>query len=185
MKKTNYQHYSACITELVRLTREKYTGAFVIHTKSSDKGVAMFHLDGGEIVFIYMHGKRGQDAMPMIRDIEYGELSYKASDFGSIRIGLPETRSILDYLTEKSTASDKAIPRLETLKASNENNVKKLIVSALTEFIGPMSKMLCNQYLTSPSSYKKGIIELSRVIPNEDNRKRFTSEANELINGAS
>jgi hypothetical protein len=148
------------IKELVILCRRKSSGTVFYNLESGLS--ARMVLNHGEICWIAFADLRGMDAINEIRSIERGRMSFNSSL--KLTIGtqnLPTTPEILKEVntrdsshrskTSNQKATDSSSVSTESFSGHsfNKDEVCETVVKESIEFIGPIAKLICADYMKS------------------------------------
>ena len=170
MADNEIRHYADMMAELMRLYREKRTGSLFFI--SPDSRMAQVNFEEGEIVFIYYRGKRGEEALHLLPEIQQARVIFEEEPEAAIRIPLPSTSAIIRFLTEAESAA--AVQPVTAKKAVRDlRTPREVLEAALIRNIGPMGGMLCDEVFEQNMSLDNAIQHLSTFIPNSRNAQRF------------
>jgi hypothetical protein len=165
------QSLSEIIAHVVRLCGEQRTGTLFV--KSGHRLVGQVGIENGEIVFLFSLGKRGTAALPlMLSATDGGQTSFLPGQV-PIRIPLPPTAEILEFLSAPRAATgspDKAALRADGHLSSATRTV---LENTLREFIGPIAGMVCADIFRSGGSVDIVIATLARELPTPELGDRF------------
>jgi len=145
---------------------------------TDDNQMARLNLNAGEIDFISFHNKRGADALAMLSNIQAGRLRFEAGHTaGKETIDLPSTVDILEYLhnpvgTQSAPAS--SAPKHTGMALSATHRV--MIEEVLTEFIGPMASIVCEEELNAASNLESGLMRLAALIQESSQAQDFLTQ---------
>jgi hypothetical protein len=159
------------VATIMRLCREQRTGTLFV--KSGHRLVGQVGIENGDIVFLFSLGKRGMAALPVLLSAtDGGNVTFVAGPV-QIKLPLPPTSEILQYLSEQLAAAgpaDKAAFRAdEHLSAAT----RTVLESTLREFIGPIAGMVCADTFRKASSVEVVIAALIQELPSRDMADRF------------
>jgi hypothetical protein len=158
--------------ELPKLCREKRTG--MVFIASSDNRLAQFGLDQGEIVFLAFQNKRGLEALSSLQtqDFKIGVFRFIEGQASPSRPTLPATDDILKQLAggehQRST-----VPAEPVSARTLSDNVKAVLVQELTECIGPMAAIVCEETWGSVSTLAQALDALGQELPDVNQAARF------------
>ena len=170
MANNEFKHYAELMAELMRMYREKRTGSLFFITP--DNRMAQVNFDGGQIVFIYYRGKRGQEALRLLPEILQARVVFEEEPEAAIRTPLPDTTKIIGYLTEVEAAAA-VMPATARKQASELRNAREIVEYELISSIGPVGGMLCEEAFGNDMPLESAIQHLSSFIPNSQNAQRF------------
>jgi len=139
--------YGQLIGELRRLCAQHQTGRLFITT--SDNHSVSFGLQNGVIVALSFRNQTGLEALAAIQRVHKGSASFSGGLPPKSQPGLPPTSELLSLLqkaaTDPADAAD-AGPRLvnETVARS-----RAVIEAELTEYLGPMARIVVEEHVTA------------------------------------
>lgn len=171
-------HYAELMAELMRAYREKHTGSMFFLTP--DNRMAQINFDRGDIVFIYYRGKRGEDALRLLPEIQRARVIFEDESEAAIRIPLPSTKNIIGYLTE-SEAATRVLPMTARKSPAELRSPREIIEAALIRNVGPMGGMLCDEAFDRRMSLENTIQHLSTFIPKPRNAQHFRISLHKLF----
>ncbi|MET0029291.1 MAG: hypothetical protein ABW101_16800 [Candidatus Thiodiazotropha sp.] len=176
---------------LVTLCRDKSSGTVFYNLESGLS--ARMVLNHGEICWLAFGELRGVDALQAIREIERGRMSF--NPLLKLAIGkqaLPTTPEILRTINTREAHSFSTPPQAiasVTATASAEETVSgrtfdrervfEVVSGEAMEFLGPIAKLLCQDYmksmgaLLSGNEIKKLINAIVQDIGDEEKVRRF------------
>ncbi|MET0091379.1 MAG: hypothetical protein ABW068_15405 [Candidatus Thiodiazotropha sp.] len=176
---------------LVTLCRDKSSGTVFYNLESGLS--ARMVLNHGEIYWLAFGELRGVDALQAIREIERGRMSF--NPLLKLAIGkqeLPTTPEILRTINTREAHSFSTPPQAiasVTVTATSEETVsgrtfdRELVFEVVSgeamEFLGPIAKLLCQDYMKSMgvslsgNEIKKLINAIVQDIGDEEKVRRF------------
>lgn len=173
----SYKPLSHLIAEMETLCRDGSTGMIFIAT--DDNQMARVNLHAGEINFISFHNKRGADALTLLTTIHAGRLRFEEGlTAEKSTIDLPSTVDILEFLHHPvgtlnvSAVSSTPKHTGATLSASD----RVVIEEVLTEFIGPMACIVCEEELSAVQDLESGLRKLSAEIQDPGQVQDFLTQ---------
>jgi hypothetical protein len=115
---------------------------------TADNHVAQFILRNGEIVGLSYRLVRGLDALPSLRTFTAGRYRFVEEPIARTDPGLPPTPDLLALLTPEHAGSGESPPSSPPphMKQACES-ARALIEPELTEFLGPMAALICQEHL--------------------------------------
>lgn len=162
--------------ELPNLCRENRTG--MIFVVSNDNRLAQFGLDQGEIVFLAFQGKRGLEALASLKGLDF-KISVSRFFEGQAspsRLALPATDDILKQLGGGEHHRP-AAPADPISARPLSDHVKAVLEQELTEFIGPMAAIVCEETWGLVGSLGQALDVLSQELPDAKQAARFQQNA--------
>jgi hypothetical protein len=148
---------------------------------TAENHVAQFILRGGEIVGLSHRLLRGLDALPSMRTFAAGRYRFIEEPVDRIDPGLPPTLDLLALLIPEcsgpaeSSRSTLPAPNLRQALAS----VRSVIEPELTEFLGPMAELICQEHLAhvtaldSPEHFTRLVEAIAKEIGDSTKEAQF------------
>ncbi len=145
-KSTPLLKYQELIAEIHRLFAEKQTGTIFITT--SDNHLVRMVLNKGEIVhLVYDTNYRSYDAIPLLKKIQAGRLQFARGIFeAAAEISLPPTQELLYVLKGKGEEKDLLTYSPKKVDSPFEEVIIQ-IKRALSNHIGPIAALICDEYI--------------------------------------
>lgn len=172
--------FTQLIAELRQLCRERRTGMVFITT--DDNQLAQLILENGNIVYLFFKTQRGENALRALRQYNTGSLRFAPGPIPTFRSELPPAEEVLESL---QTADDQTLPEpiidpTEEATAPppsgrmelSERN-KSILLEELTELIGPMAIIVCQEKLRSFHDLHTTIDVLGSALPDAAQATRF------------
>ena len=116
---------------------------------TADNHVAQFTLRGGEVVGLSHRLLRGVDALPSMRTFTAGRYRFVEEPIARTDPGLPPTLDLLALLIPEHAAPPEfplPMPPTPNVRQGLES-VRALIEPELTEVLGPMAGLICEEHL--------------------------------------
>lgn len=173
----SYKPLSHLIAEMETLCRNRSTGMVFIAT--DDNQMARLNLNAGEIKFISFHNKRGADALALISNIQAGRLRFEEGlTAETVTIDLPSTVDIFKFLNNPigtlSASAVSSAPKHTGMALSASDRV--MIEEVLTEFIGPMACIVCEEELNAAPDLESGLRKLAAEIQESSQIQDFLTQ---------
>lgn len=167
--------FSMIVVELQRQCEEKETGVFYISTESNRSVIVM--IEHGQIVYINCYNKRGQEAIDLMTTIESGKYRFDSAAAIVRRDSLPETKAILQMLAGAGSAGEE-LESTSTQEATSggipfSQEQKSILEKHLTDFIGPIAAIICEENFESTSDLSTAINLLAAEIPSSVQAVKF------------
>jgi len=179
------------IDALQSLCDAKRSGIMFIIT--ADNHVAQFILRRGEIVGLSHRLLRGLDALHSMRTFAAGRYRFVEEPVDRTDPGLPPTLDLLALLIPEHPAP--AEPPQSTSPTSSMKqaleSVRALIEPELTEFLGPMAGLICQEHLarlpalTSPQHFTRLVEDIAKEIGDSTKEAQFKQRALSSFKGTS
>jgi hypothetical protein len=170
---------SEIVASIERLCREQRTGTLFV--KSGHRLVGQVGIENGEIVFLFSLGKRGTAALPlMLSATDGGQTSFLPGQV-PIRIPLPPTAEILEFLSTPTAASGS--PDKVALRADGHLSAatRTVLENTLREFMGPIAGMVCADIFRSGGSVDVVVATLAKELPTRELADRFRGLVRERL----
>jgi hypothetical protein len=171
--------HEGVIDALQSLCDAKRSGTMFIIT--TENHVAQFILRGGEIVGLSHRLLRGLDALPSMRTFAAGRYRFVEESVDRIDAGLPPTLDLLALLIPEHAGPAES-PQ-STLPTPNMRqaieSVRSLIEPELTEFLGPMAELICQEHLAhvtalnSPQHFARLVEAIAKEIGDSTKEAQF------------
>lgn len=163
---------SQLIDLLKALVEEQRTGTVYVHT--DDNHLIAVGVDRGEFISLICGPKRGERAIPMIRNMRTGTFRLEDKAMPSRRGGanLPSSEALLSMLANEDGDS----------QVSDCTWVQDVICKVLAEYMGPIAPLMCRETIKSaggidsPDKVKRVIDELAQEIDDVAEAKRFLAQ---------
>ena len=171
--------YGQLIGEVRRLCAQHQTGRVFITT--SDNHSVSFGLQNGAIVALGFRNQTGLDALAAIQRVHKGSLSFASGLPPKPQPGLPPTPELLALL--QSAAADPADAADAGPRPVNEAVARSraVIEAELTEYLGPMARVVIDEHLPAASNLTGLIDSLAREIGDPAKSARFKERVRERL----
>ena len=171
------------VAQIATLCAQGATGTVLL--VSDDNRMAQVHLHAGQIVFVLCRGRRGRDALGIMRTMRRARLSVDAAAAVSGDGAALPTATILAYLggaldhlpdapagsiRPAGNAASAAPPDFLTAK------LRLACQQAVTRYIGPMAEIVCAEHFDSAPDARALAIALAAEIPGREQAARFRAE---------
>jgi len=161
-------------SELQRIIDNKLTG--IVFVASGDNRSAQISFLDGVMVFALCQGQKGLKAIELIAQMVQVRFRFQKGPIPASRIEMPSMDEVLAYfnnekrdtfsealLAEKFTKKQSSALSSEVQSLSKEE--KQIIREVLTECIGPMALILCEDHLDEVKTLEEAIEILVSEIP--------------------
>ncbi|NJN45299.1 MAG: DUF4388 domain-containing protein [Candidatus Competibacteraceae bacterium] len=180
--------FAQLVGELRQLCREQSTGMAFITT--DDHKLAQVSLENGNIVYLFFNKQRGEDALQALRQVTGGHLRFTPGTIPTFRSELPPAEQVLDFLqpqgagdSQPSVASAEIPTPQPTIASVLTEQEKSILQEELTEFVGPMAVIVCQEHLQTATDLNTAIDRLSRDLPDSSQAERFRSSVLRRVKG--
>lgn len=168
--------HSALISELQRVAQAKATGIFFL--ASSSNRSAQISFAEGVMVFALCQGKKGIGALELIAQMEEVRLRFQEGTIPSARTDMPSFEEVIALLSGSKRQG--GLPAGNTIASAGKSSKtspapsagtelsstqKQLIRDVLTECIGPMAMILCEDYLDKVHTLDEALNTIANEIP--------------------
>jgi hypothetical protein len=97
MAQAEFMPFPSLMEQIAHLCGQHQTGTVML--VSDDNRMGQMHLRGGEIVFVMCRGRRGRDALGIMRTMQAARLSFVAGAVDAAEAIEWASKTVLDYLT--------------------------------------------------------------------------------------
>jgi hypothetical protein len=183
--------FPSLITQIADMCRRGLSGS--VQLVSDDNRMAQLHLRAGQIVYVMCRGRRGQDALGIMRTMRNARLSVdNAAVVNSDSAGLP-TADILAYLggsleqlpgtdARASAAASLATATAAAAPASFLTPELRLACQqTLARYIGPMAAIVCDEHFDSAPDAGALAHALAAEIPGAQQSVKFKAEIAKVL----
>jgi hypothetical protein len=151
----------------------------MVFIATDDNQMARLNLNAGEIKFISFHNKRGADALSLLSNIQAGRLRFEEGLTAEIATrDMPSTVDILEFLRNPvgtlSASAASSTPKHMGMALSASDRV--MIEEVLTEFIGPMACIVCEEGLNAAPDLESGLRKLAAEIQEPSQVQDFLTQ---------
>jgi hypothetical protein len=181
MANSDFLPFPDLVAQISRLCGQGTTGTVLL--VSDDNRMAQVHLHQGQIVFVMCRGRRGRDALDIMRTMRNARLSIDGlaavNDSGA---GLP-TADILAFLggaLEKLPDGTAAAGSARSAAAAPADfltpQMRTVFQQALTRYIGPMAEIVAGEHFDSAADVRALAIALAAEIPGREQGLKFKAD---------
>jgi hypothetical protein len=96
MAQAEFTPFPSLLEQIANLCGQRQTGTVML--VSDDNRMGQMHLRGGEIVFVMCRGRRGRDALGIMRTMQAARLSFVAGAVDAAEAIEWASKTVLDYL---------------------------------------------------------------------------------------
>ncbi len=190
MATSDFLPFPELVRQIAALCGQGKSGTVLL--VSDDNRMAQVHLHQGQIVFVMCRGRRGRDALGIMRTMQNARLSIDGlAAVNSDGAGLP-TDSILAYLsgaTEQlpepgasGQPGGAASPQAQAAAVDFLTPaVRATLQAAMLRYIGPMAEIVCGEHFDSAPDLRALVTALAAEIPGKEPGARFTAEASKAL----
>ena len=204
MAQPDFTPFPALMEQVALLCGQRQTGTVML--VSDDNRMAQIHLRDGEIVFVMCRGRRGRDALGIMRTMHAARLSFVAGGIDSTEGIDWSSKSVLDYLggvldelpgdaaagiapaprpaapAGAPAAKPAAAPAPARPAAGAGVNAatKDLLEKMMLNYIGPMAQIVCGDHFANATDARSLTLALASEIPGAPQQAKFKAEAAKL-----
>jgi hypothetical protein len=184
------------VDQIAALCDQRKTGNLVLI--SDDNRMAQMHLLQGLIMFIMCRGRRGQDALPLMRTMTNARMSLDSNALIRNEGTAFSPASVLAYLKgttqqlpEPGNLSDagqaapgaaqapQSVARPQPVEAPAKGvsaDVRHMLQAVMVRYIGPMAEIVCDEHFDADHDLHALVNALAAEIPNEAQGAAFKAE---------
>jgi hypothetical protein len=205
MTKAEFTPFPSLMVQIATLCGQRQTGTVML--VSDDNRMGKIHLRAGEIVFVMCRGRRGRDALGLMRTMQAARLSFVAGAVDAADAVEWASKTVLDYLnglmadlpasgaagatlqSKLADAPGTATPAApapaatqQTTKAADVTpGTRAMIESVMLTYIGPMAQIVCADHFAGATDTRALILALATEIPGAANQAKFQAEIGKLL----
>lgn len=206
MAQADFMPFPSLMEQIANLCGQRQTGTVML--VSDDNRMGQIHLRAGEIVFVMCRGRRGRDALGIMRTMQAARLSFVAGAVDAAGAVEWASKTVLDYLNGLlpelpnqgdvgailqpglgGTASGVAARRVAAAAAPKPATkvavtpaTKAIFEKVMLTYIGPMAEIVCGDHFATATDVRALTLALATEIPGAANQARFTAEISRLLN---
>ncbi len=172
--------YRELIGEVRHLCAQRQTGSVFITT--SNNHAVRFALQNGTIIAVSFRQQTGLDALVSIQRITKGRLKYSDELLHHApQAGLPSTPELLSML--HGAAAEPPEGRPANAGPVNESLARSraVIESELAEYLGPMARVVCGEYIATASNLTDLIESLAKELRDTGKASRFMERVRDRL----
>ena len=179
---SDFVAFSDLVAQIATLCAQGATGTVLL--VSDDNRMAQVHLHAGQIVFVLCRGRRGRDALGIMRTMRRARLSIDAAGAVNGAGAVPPTATILAYLGGALDQLPDAPAPAGSLHVGGQAAVTDFLTpqlrlacqQAVTRYIGPMAEIICAEHFDSALDARALAQALAAEIPGHDQAARFKAD---------
>lgn len=178
--------FAQIVDDLRKLCREQSTGMVFITT--DDNQLAQASLENGNIVYLFFSKHRGEEALQALRQVKAGHMRFTPGTIPAFRSPLPAASEVLDYLqgsAGQQPSSPVAAPSApqQTVGSGLSEQEKAILVEELTELIGPMAAIVCQDDLEDAQDLNTAMDTLCRSLSDPAQKENFKNNVLRRVQG--
>jgi hypothetical protein len=198
--------FPSLMEQIAHLCGQRQTGTVML--VSDDNRMGQMHLRAGEIVFVMCRGRRGRDALGIMRTMQAARLSFVAGAVDAAGAVEWASKTVLDYLNgllpdlpgqgDAGAASQAAVAGTATASAARPAAAapapqpatavavtpatKAIFEKVMLSYIGPMAQIVCGDHFDTATDARALTLALATEIPGAANQAKFKEEIAKLLN---
>ena len=210
MAPAEFTPFPSLMEQIANLCGQRQTGTVML--VSDDNRMGQIHLRAGEIVFVMCRGRRGRDALGIMRTMQAARLSFVAGAVDAAEAIEWASKTVLDYLsgllpdlpgqgeggtgaqpgsagTAASFAARPVAPAAAPAAAPQPDRAvgvtpatKALFEKVMLTYIGPMAQIVCGDHFDTATDARALMLVLATEIPGAANQAKFKAEISTLLN---
>lgn len=179
------------VAQIARMCGQGLTGTVLL--VSDDNRMAQVHLHAGKIVFVMCRGRRGRDALGLMRTMRSARLSVDGMAVVTADGSGMQTDAILAYLDGSlEQLPDAPAPtgprRLAGTAAAAAApadfltpRVRLACQQTLARYIGPMAEIVCGEHFASVADARALALALAAELPAREQAAKFKAEIAKVL----
>lgn len=200
--------FPSLMEQIAKLCGQRQTGTVML--VSDDNRMGQIHLRAGEIVSVTCRGRRGRDALGILRTMQAARLSFVAGGGDAAQAVEWASKTVLDYLNgllpdlpgqgnggaappavvaataaavlPKPAAAPIAAPKPKPAVAVGVTaDTKAAFENVMLSYIGPMAQIVCAEHFATATDARALALVLAGEIPGAENQAKFKAEINQLL----
>lgn len=205
MATAEFTPFSSLMEQIAKLCGQRQTGTVML--VSDDNRMGQIHLRGGEIVFVMCRGRRGRDALGIMRTMQAARLSFVAGAVDAAGAVEWASKTVLDYLnglladlpgadvsaapqpgaaaTAAAVSARPVAPATATRPATSIDvtpATRAMFEKVMLTYIGPMAQIVCADHFATATDARALTAVLATEIPGAANQAKFMAEMAKLLN---
>jgi hypothetical protein len=207
MAQAEFMPFPSLMEQIAHLCGQNQTGTVML--VSDDNRMGQMHLRAGEIVFVMCRGRRGRDALGIMRTMQAARLSFVAGAVDAAEAIEWASKTVLDYLNGRlpdlpgqgdgNLAAQPHRPGAAAAFAPNPvaaapvaaapvavvtvtPAVKAVFEKVMLTYIGPMAQIVCGDHFANAKDAQALTSLLATEIPGAANQAKFKAEIAKLLN---
>jgi hypothetical protein len=207
MADIGFTPFPSLMDQVASLCGQRQTGTVML--VSDDNRMGQMHLRAGEIVFVMCRGRRGRDALGIMRTMQAARLSFVAGAVDAAEAIEWASKTVLDYLNgrlpdlpgqgdvtaaaqpgmaapaaaaaARPVAPAPAAPPPPAAMVGVTPAIKAVFESVMLTYIGPMAQIVCGDHFAGATDARALTAALATEIPGAANQARFKAEIAALL----
>ncbi|WP_426111351.1 hypothetical protein [Massilia sp. PWRC2] len=205
MAQAEFTPFPSLMEQIANLCGQRQTGTVML--VSDDNRMGQMHLRAGEIVFVMCRGRRGRDALGIMRTMQAARLSFVAGGVDAAEAIEWASKTVLDYLKgllpdlpgqgdggalaqPAAAAAFATRPVAPALGAGPQSAMAVELTPAtlatfeevMLTYIGPMAQIVCGDHFRTATDARALTLVLATEIPGAANQAKFKAEIASLLN---
>jgi hypothetical protein len=200
MAQAEFTPLPSLLEQIANLCGQRQTGTVML--VSDDNRMGQMHLRAGEIVFVMCRGRRGRDALGIMRTMQAARLSFVAGAVDAAEAIDWASKTVLDYLSgllpdlpgqgsagappggAGAAAAFAARPVAPAPAAAPQPAsavaitpaIRAMFEQVMLAYIGPMAQIVCSDHFANATDARALTLALATEIPGAANQAKFRAE---------
>lgn len=206
MTQADFTPFPSLMVQIATLCGQRQTGTVML--VSDDNRMGQIHLRAGEIVFVMCRGRRGRDALGIMRTMQAARLSFVAGSVDAAEAIQWASKTVLDYLNgllpdlpgqgdaaavappvaasaafaARPVAAAPAPAPQPAAAVDLTPATKAVFEKVMLTYIGPMAQIVCSDHFANATDARALMAALATEIPGAANQAKFKAEIARLLN---
>lgn len=209
MAPAEFTPFPSLMEQIANLCGQRQTGTVML--VSDDNRMGQIHLHAGEIVSVTCRGRRGRDALGIMRTMQAARLSFVAGGVDAAQAIEWASKTVLDYLNgllpdlpgqgnggaaaqagvvraaapvapkPVAAAAAPAAPPKPAAAVGVTAANKAVFEKVMLTYIGPMAQIVCADHFATATDARALALVLAKEIPGAENQAKFKAEIDRLL----
>lgn len=209
MAPAEFTPFPSLMEQIAKLCGQRQTGTVML--VSDDNRMGQIHLRAGEIVSVTCRGRRGRDALGILRTMQAARLSFVAGGVDAAQAVEWASKTVLDYLNgllpdlpgqgnggaaaqpglaaTAAVAAPKPVAPVAAPAAAPKPaaavgvtaETKAVFEKVMLSYIGPMAQIVCAEHFATATNARALTLVLAGEIPGAENQAKFKAEIEKLL----
>jgi hypothetical protein len=177
----SYAQLIGMIRDLVEKKR-----AATLYIRTDQDRMVMVSTQGGKIITLSSGPKHGVKAVPLLRETHSAAVRIESTPVSYHSDEVPETDVLLAMLesdTQQTPTASTTPPGVPTVSSAETARIRAILSSLLTEYLGPMAPMCCDDVLEAVGSpldanrLSEAVKQMAAEAGGPDEARAFTERA--------
>jgi hypothetical protein len=179
--------------EVIQMIRDlvNRTQTATLYVRTDQNHVVIVATKGGEIITLSSGSAHGEKAIPVLREMQWATVRVDGNAIAYHSEAMPPTPTLLGLLSSDTQPASRVNgKRLDSAGLSNVDSerVKKILSELLSEYLGPIAPMFCEQVLESvgdsldPKRLRMAVEKMAAEAGGTEEVRDFTNRAWKQLN---